>query len=91
MSQRKDFGEHIRRTAAADLIADSYTYNAHTTAVDAIYGGVPVLTMAGDMIQSRLAGLNSYMSEIIIYTGHYYLHETLAVGSGGTGGARAWL
>ena len=55
MSQRKDFGEHIRRTAAADLIADSYTYNAHTTAVDAIYGGVPVLTMAGDMIQSRLA------------------------------------
>ena len=36
-------------------MCDSYTYNAHTTAVDAIYGGVPVVTVAGDVTQSRLA------------------------------------
>ena len=55
MAERRNFGPHIRRTAAADLVADSFTYNAHTTAVDALYGGVPVVTVAGDMIQSRLA------------------------------------
>lgn len=55
LAERRNFGEHIRRAAAADLVADSYTYNAHTTAVDALYGGVPVVTVAGDMIQSRLA------------------------------------
>ena len=55
LAERRDFGAHIRRTAAADVVADSFTYNAHTTAVDAIYAGVPVVTLAGDVIQSRLA------------------------------------
>jgi predicted O-linked N-acetylglucosamine transferase (SPINDLY family) len=46
--------EHLRRISAADLFLDSYPYNAHTTAGDALYCGVPVLTRFGDSFSSRV-------------------------------------
>jgi hypothetical protein len=35
---------HLRRARAADVFADSFTYNAHTTSVDVLWAGVPVLS-----------------------------------------------
>ncbi len=46
--------EHLRRISAADLFLDSYPYNAHTTASDALYCGVPVLSRFGDSFSSRV-------------------------------------
>ena len=46
---------HLRRCARADLFLDSLHYNAHTTATDALWAGVPVLTFPGQMMQSRVA------------------------------------
>lgn len=48
-------GLHLRRCARADLFLDSLHYNAHTTATDALWAGVPVLTFPGQMMQSRVA------------------------------------
>ncbi|EKX46446.1 hypothetical protein GUITHDRAFT_70511, partial [Guillardia theta CCMP2712] len=54
-AQRREFDAHIRRAAAADVFLDSFTYNAHTTAVDALWGGIAVVTLPGETIVSRVA------------------------------------
>jgi predicted O-linked N-acetylglucosamine transferase (SPINDLY family) len=48
--------EHLARLQLADLVLDTLPYNAHTTASDALWAGVPVLTCAGDTFASRVAG-----------------------------------
>jgi protein O-GlcNAc transferase len=47
---------HLGRMAAADLFLDTLPYNAHTTASDALWVGLPVLTCAGETFASRVAG-----------------------------------
>ena len=52
---RLPHAEHLARHAHADLFLDSFTYNAHTTASDALWAGVPVLTMPGRSFAARVA------------------------------------
>lgn len=47
--------EHASRQALADLFLDTAPYNAHTTASDAIWAGLPVLTIQGKTFCSRVA------------------------------------
>lgn len=47
---------HLGRLQHADLFVDTLHCNAHTTAVDALYAGVPVVTCVGETMASRLAG-----------------------------------
>ena len=42
--------------ASADLFLDTMPYNAHTTASDALWAGLPLLTAPGDTFASRVAG-----------------------------------
>jgi predicted O-linked N-acetylglucosamine transferase (SPINDLY family) len=48
--------EHLARHRAADLFLDTLPYNAHTTASDALWSGLPVLTRMGEAFASRVAG-----------------------------------
>ncbi len=48
--------EHLARFAVADLFLDTLPYNAHTLTSDALWGGCPVLTSAGETFASRVAG-----------------------------------
>jgi protein O-GlcNAc transferase len=48
--------EHLARHNHADLFLDTFPYNAHTTASDALWAGLPVLTCAGRAFASRVAG-----------------------------------
>ena len=48
--------EHLGRLQLADLVVDTAPYNAHTTASDALWAGVPIVTCAGDTFPSRVAG-----------------------------------
>ncbi|MDC7784980.1 glycosyl transferase [Rhodoplanes sp. TEM] len=48
--------EHMARYPLADLFLDSTPYGAHTTASDALWMGVPVLTCAGRSFASRVCG-----------------------------------
>lgn len=47
--------KHLARLAAADLFLDTLPYNAHTTASDALWAGVPLVTCIGDTFASRVA------------------------------------
>jgi predicted O-linked N-acetylglucosamine transferase (SPINDLY family) len=47
--------EHLARHQLADLFLDTWPYNAHTTACDALYSGLPVLTCPGQTFASRVA------------------------------------
>ena len=47
--------EHLARLSQADLFLDTLPYNAHTTASDALWAGVPVLTCMGRSFASRVA------------------------------------
>lgn len=47
--------EHLARHCLADLFLDTLPYNAHTTASDALWAGLPLLTLAGDAFAGRVA------------------------------------
>jgi protein O-GlcNAc transferase len=46
--------DHLARLPHADLFLDTLPYNAHTTASDALWAGVPVLTCAGQSFAGRV-------------------------------------
>jgi predicted O-linked N-acetylglucosamine transferase (SPINDLY family) len=46
---------HLARLQLADLFLDSLPYNAHTTASDALWAGVPLLTQRGKAFPGRVA------------------------------------
>lgn len=46
---------NVARLQAADLFLDTWPCNAHTTASDALWAGVPVLTVPGETFASRVA------------------------------------
>ncbi|MDD3519514.1 MAG: glycosyltransferase, partial [Chromatiales bacterium] len=53
---KKPHSAHLARISLADLFLDTLPYNAHTTASDALWAGVPVVTCAGETFPSRVAG-----------------------------------
>ena len=52
---RVTIAEHLDRHNHADLFLDTLPYNAHTTASDALFMRLPLLTMLGDTFASRVA------------------------------------
>ncbi len=46
--------DHMARTGAADLFLDTTPYNAHTTASDALWSGLPILTTSGKSYAARV-------------------------------------
>ncbi|MDP2883159.1 MAG: tetratricopeptide repeat protein [Azonexus sp.] len=55
-SPRIRYAEHLARLQLADLFLDTLPFNAGTTASDALWAGVPVLTCAGRAFSARMAG-----------------------------------
>jgi len=54
-AKRMMLPEHLARHKLADLFLDTLPYNAHTTASDALWAGLPVLTCMGEGFASRVA------------------------------------
>ncbi len=79
-ARRMAQAEHLARHRAADLFIDTSPYNAHTTASDALWAGLPVLTCAGSSFPSRVAAsllAAIDLPELITFTTDDY--ESLAV------------
>jgi len=71
---------HLARIALADLCLDTLPYNAHTTAMDALWLGVPIVTAMGEVLAARVAASQLHalgLSELI--TGNLEEYEALAL------------
>jgi predicted O-linked N-acetylglucosamine transferase (SPINDLY family) len=79
-AKRHPLEEHLARHRQADLFIDTFPYNAHTTASDALWAGLPVLTLMGESFASRVAAslLTAIdLPELITSTQEHY--EALAI------------
>jgi predicted O-linked N-acetylglucosamine transferase (SPINDLY family) len=54
-ARRMPLAEHLARHRCADLFVDTFHYNAHTTATDALWAGLPVVTRIGETFPGRVA------------------------------------
>ena len=54
-AEKVTHAEHLARHKHADLFVDTFNYNAHTTASDALWGGLPVVTKQGKQFAARVA------------------------------------
>lgn len=52
---KKPLSEHLARYRIADLFVDTFPYTGHTTTSDALWAGLPVVTMLGQTFASRVA------------------------------------
>lgn len=72
--------EHLKRYKLADLFLDTFPYGAHTTASEALFSGLPIITIIGESFQSRVCssllktvGLNE------LITASHKEYENLAI------------
>jgi predicted O-linked N-acetylglucosamine transferase (SPINDLY family) len=55
-AERESYDAHLARLRLADIFLDSFPFNGGSTVSDALWCGVPVVTLAGDSFASRMAG-----------------------------------
>jgi len=53
-ARRVPHAMYLERLALADLFLDTWYYNAHTTCSDALWAGLPVVTLRGTTMASRV-------------------------------------
>ncbi len=74
--------DHLARYRLADLFLDSVPYGAHTTASDALWLGVPVLTLSGRGFASRVCGSlvrSAGLPEMVCTTPDAYVRRAIAL------------
>jgi len=72
--------DHLARYQLADLFLDTFIFNAHTTASDSLWAGLPVLTYLGEAFPGRVAAslLNAIgLPELITHSHEEY--QALAI------------
>jgi predicted O-linked N-acetylglucosamine transferase (SPINDLY family) len=74
--------EHLARHRLADLVLDTRVVNAHTTASDALWAGVPVLTWPGETFAGRVAAslLEAVgLPELVVPSAKAYEEQAIAL------------
>lgn len=80
--EKKD--RHLARLALADLMLDTFVVNGHTTTTDALWAGLPVLTLQGETFASRVASsvLAAYgLDNLICRTEQEYIDTAIMLAS----------
>ncbi len=75
--------DHLARYPLADLFLDTTPYGAHTTASDALWMGVPVLTASGRSFASRVGGSlvrSAGLPEMVCTSLEEYVERAIALG-----------
>jgi predicted O-linked N-acetylglucosamine transferase (SPINDLY family) len=85
--QRLEPAEYLARYRTADLFLDTTPYNAGTTASDALWVGLPVLTLAGESFVSRMAAsalMGMDLPELITQSRADYIQTAIDLGNNPT-------
>lgn len=83
---------NVARLQAADLFLDTWPCNAHTTASDALWAGVPVLTVPGETFASRVAASLAQACELpgfVCADAQAYVQRAIALTQGDMAELRA--
>lgn len=75
-----DIASHCLRYQMADLFLDTLWHNAHTTALEALWQGLPLLTREGKVVSARLAASCLYnlgLPELITHTTAEYEEKAI--------------
>jgi protein O-GlcNAc transferase len=76
--------EHLSRLRLGDLFLDTPNYNAHATAADALWAGLPLLTLIGETFAGRVAAsqLNALgLNELIVDSEEKYFDKAVELAS----------
>lgn len=76
--------EHLARHRHADLFLDTFVYNAHTTASDALWAGLPIVTKSGGQFSARVAAsllIAIGLPELAVETDEHYVDLALNLAS----------
>jgi predicted O-linked N-acetylglucosamine transferase (SPINDLY family) len=79
-AKRVSVEEHLKRISFMDLFLDTYPYNAHTTASEALRMKVPVLTLKGDSFASRVASSLLYnvgLEKLVVKDFNHYIKTAI--------------
>jgi predicted O-linked N-acetylglucosamine transferase (SPINDLY family) len=80
LAPRAPLPEHLARHTLADLFLDTLPYNAHTTASDALWMGVPIVTCKGNTFAGRVAASVLHAAGLLeLATESLEDYETLAL------------
>lgn len=82
-AEKRPNPEHLARYPLADVFLDTYPYGAHTTAADAMWMGVPVLTVPGRSFASRVCGSlvrAAGLDELVCPTADVYVTRAIEFG-----------
>ena len=74
---------HLARYSLADLFLDTAPYGAHTTASDALWMGIPVLTLSGRSFASRVCGSlvrAAGLKDLVVESPRDYVAKAVALG-----------
>jgi predicted O-linked N-acetylglucosamine transferase (SPINDLY family) len=83
-ADRLSKAKHLARHRLADLFLDTFAYGAHTTASDALWAGLPVLTCRGDTFARRVGASivkAACMPELVTETVADYIAKAIEIGS----------
>ncbi len=75
--------DYLARYRSADLFLDTWPFNAGTTASDALWAGLPVLTCMGEAYASRMAGSllhRAGLNELVTDSPADYVEQAVALG-----------
>ncbi len=75
--------EYLARFALADLVLDTFPYNAGTTASDCLWAGAPILTLSGRSYISRMAGsllTHVGLPDLVSYSLQEYEQRAVQIG-----------
>ena len=86
-ANRVPLANHLARHSLADLFLDTWPCNAHTTASDALWAGLPVLTLRGESFAARVGAslLRAVdLPELIMETRENYVNKAIELGQNPT-------
>ncbi len=75
--------DHVARYRIADLFLDTSPYGAHTTASDALWAGLPIITFLGKCFAARVCGSlvrAAGLPELVCDTPDQYVGEAIRIG-----------
>ncbi len=74
------YEEHLARYKFGDLLLDTFIYNGHTTTIESLWAGLPVITLEGNSFASRVSSsiLKSIsFDELIATTKDEYIEKVV--------------